>query len=145
MNKKAMNEKQTQRRSLIRKAGGSALVLTGVAHVAGRWKKPVVDSVILPAHAQTSQVISDIRLKKEIEALVVLENGIRLYRFQYQNDLLEKNHVGVMAQDLISSHPYALRERADGYLMVRYDLLGLRMASLEEWERAGVDSVLLPN
>lgn len=77
--------------------------------------------------------------------LAVSLSGHQLYRFQYKNDPTKKNYVGLMAQDVISTHPQAVSRRSDGYLMVRYDLLGLRMASLEEWNQSGMDSVLSLN
>jgi len=176
MNKKdKATPKQQPRRNALKIARNSALVAAAATQLPNEWQKPAIDSVILPAHAATTddsgdlgtgvttttqvtttpqltttvQVTttqmagSDIRLKTEIEPLAKAPNGMQLYRFQYKNDLLKKNHVGVMAQDLVTTHPHALVKNSDGYFMVRYDLLGLKMTSLEAWEQQGMDSVLL--
>jgi hypothetical protein len=48
-----------------------------------------------------------------------------------------------MAQDLAASHPHALVQNDNGYYAVRYDLLGLKMATYEEWQQAGLKAVEL--
>ena len=74
---------------------------------------------------------SDIRLKRDIAALGQHADGINLYRFRYLwSDTV---HVGVMAQEVASARPDAVRPGADGYLRVDYARLGLRMQTWEEW------------
>lgn len=168
------------RRLLVKSAIASGGVVVVAHGLSPQWSKPVIESVVLPAHAQTSTDsesssnssegdsggtsggsggssggyggnfgnagnASDIRLKTQIRHLAVSPSGHQLYRFQYKNDPTKKNYVGLMAQDVISTHPQAVSRRSDGYLMVRYNLLGLRMASLEEWNQSGMDSVLSLN
>jgi hypothetical protein len=87
--------------------------------------------------------ISDIRLKTDIHPLGETDQGIKLYRFRYINDPAKLEYVGVMAQDLTISHPHALAKSDDGYYAVRYDLLGLKMATYKEWQRAGLKAVKL--
>ena len=82
----------------------------------------------------TSKTISDIRLKRDVDALGQHADGINLYRFRYLwSDTV---HVGVMAQEVASARPDAVRPGADGYLRVDYARLGLRMRTLDEWAAA---------
>ena len=76
---------------------------------------------------------SDARLKRGIEHLVTLENGIRLYSFRYLWD--DKAYVGVMAQDLLENQAWrdAVSLTPSGYYLVDYGALGLRMMTLEHW------------
>jgi len=50
-----------QRRKTLKRAAasGAAVVLTATS---GKWQKPVVDSVLLPAHAATSSAVLNMRL-----------------------------------------------------------------------------------
>ena len=83
------------------------------------------------AGAAVSRITSDIRLKRDIAALGQHADGINLYRFRYLwSDTV---HVGVMAQEVASARPDAVRPGADGYLRVDYARLGLRMQTWEEW------------
>lgn len=77
---------------------------------------------------------SDRRLKKNIKHLIT-QNGIKLYQFQYIWS--DEIYVGVMAQDLVNSHPEALTIDNFGYYRVSYAVLGLKMMSLEEWLSTG--------
>lgn len=52
--------------------------------------------------------------------------------------------MGVMAQDLLHSHPSAVITDKNGFYAVNYAMLGLRMCTIEEWERHGVKAVKLP-
>jgi len=72
-----------------------------------------------------------------------MENGIRLYSFRY---LWEGTlRVGVMAQDLLKDPAMrgAVIPGPSGYYAVDYPMLGLKMVTLEEWNRQGVAAVLL--
>ncbi|SEO24192.1 tail fiber domain-containing protein [Bradyrhizobium sp. OK095] len=69
-------------------------------------------------------VTSDRRLKRDILRVGCLDSGICLYRFRYLWD--DNFYVGVMAQEVERIAPDAVLQGADGYLRVRYDLLGLR-------------------
>ena len=82
----------------------------------------------------TSKTISDIRLKRDVDALGQHADGINLYRFRYLwSDTL---HVGVMAQEVAATRPDAVQQGADGYLRVDYARLGLRMRTWDEWVAA---------
>ena len=72
---------------------------------------------------------SDIRLKENIKAIGVMENGLTLYSFEYVDEIKshplagEGVHVGVMAQEVEQVFPYAVKTLDDGYKVVDYGLL----------------------
>jgi hypothetical protein len=75
---------------------------------------------------------SDIRLKRDIEPIGQLANGLELYRYRYLwSDQL---YVGVMAQEVAKIEPTAVMRGADGYLRVNYAKLGLRLQTWQEWQ-----------
>jgi hypothetical protein len=78
---------------------------------------------------------SDIRLKHDIVMLGRLDNGLGLYRFSYKGS--NKAYVGVMAQEVLTVMPDAVTRDRDGYFMVDYDRLGLRMQTWNEWLASG--------
>lgn len=75
---------------------------------------------------------SDIRLKTDIVALGTDDAGNKVYSWKYKSDPVT-TWVGVMAQDLVETHPEALVTRTDGFYAVRYDLIGAQMMTLEQW------------
>lgn len=77
---------------------------------------------------------SDRRLKRNIRELVVLDSGIQLYKFQYLWS--DQEYVGVMAQDILSTHPFAISTDQNGYYKVSYSALGIRMLTVEEWKHS---------
>jgi outer membrane immunogenic protein len=77
---------------------------------------------------------SDARLKTDIVALGHLENGLAIYRFRYADS--DEVFVGVMAQEVALVRPDAVTLE-DGYLLVDYERLGLRMQTWEEWSTSG--------
>lgn len=85
---------------------------------------------------------SDARLKTDIRHLATLENGIGIYAFRYLWD--ETQRVGVLAQDLLDDPRYAtsVHMRDSGYYAVDYGLLGLRMITLEQWQKHGTQSIM---
>ena len=136
-----------------RKAIGRIVATTGiVATMSGNWKKPVLTSAILPAHAEsTCEVevdgecvdddLSDIRLKTNIQKLESSGVGFQLYRFEYRGDVSHQTYVGVMAQHLEESHPESLIKDSEGLFRVNYGSLGLKMTTLEEWNERGIAAV----
>jgi hypothetical protein len=48
-----------------------------------------------------------------------------------------------MAQDLIGQYDNALIMSDDGFYLVDYAKLGLKMTTLDQWQQHGVDAVLL--
>jgi hypothetical protein len=91
---------------------------------------PVCSEQCIPA-------ASDIRLKTNIEALSISREGYNLYKFQYIGEDNKNTYVGVMAQDIISSRPDAVVQNESGFYMVRYDRLGLKMVTLDQWMNEG--------
>lgn len=71
--------------------------------------------------------MSDSRLKEDIR-LVGSENGFPIYNFRYRGE--DKTmYRGVMAQDVIRTHPEAIEVR-DGYMAVDYGMIGVRFERL---------------
>jgi hypothetical protein len=77
---------------------------------------------------------SDVRLKRDIEPVKALDNGLTLYRYRYLWS--DTAYVGVMAQDVAKTRPDAVVEGQDGYLRVAYDRLGLTMQTWRSWLRS---------
>jgi Chaperone of endosialidase len=134
----AKQDKPDRRRLLkIATLGGIATTLV----LPSRWVKPVVKSVIVPAHAAASGKVppvpkvplppSDVRLKEDITPLMQLDNGIGLYRYRYKWD--RQVFVGVMAQEVADIVPNAVLRGQDGYLRVDYGQLGLSLMTWDEW------------
>jgi hypothetical protein len=85
---------------------------------------------------------SDKRLKKKIKHVETLENGIKLYTFEFKkhyikkvaelyNDDLRGVYKGVLAQDLVGT-PYDMfiKIEDDGYFSVDYQGLGIKLTKL---------------
>jgi len=78
-----------------------------------------------PAVSGAPPITSDIRLKTNIEQVGVATNGLPLYNFRYLwSDAV---YQGVMAQDVLKAFPEAVYTMADGFLAVKYDMLGMKM------------------
>jgi hypothetical protein len=69
-------------------------------------------------------LVSDIRLKTDIEPAGTLANGLRLHRWRYIGG--DRRFTGVMAQELLADSRFAdaVRIDADGLMRVDYDALG---------------------
>jgi hypothetical protein len=78
---------------------------------------------------------SDIALKHDIALLGHLDNGIGFYRFDYNGS--NKPYVGVIAQEVQTVMPQAVRRDRDGYLRVYYDKLGLTFQTYDHWIASG--------
>jgi len=124
------------RRRFLKILGMGGVVAATVA-LPARWTRPVVESVVTPAHAKASgpnttlPPTSDIRLKRDIVRVGELDNGLALYRFRYHTS--DAVYVGVMAQEALRVVPEAVVAGSDGYLRVDYARLGIRMMRWEEW------------
>jgi len=77
---------------------------------------------------------SDIRLKRDIQQVGRLGDGIRLYRFRFKWS--DQEYVGVIAQEVERIAPKAVSRGADGYLRVDYAQLGIHLESWDEWLRS---------
>ncbi len=76
---------------------------------------------------------SDRRLKRNIVRLGDTASGLPLYRFEYVWG--GPVYVGVMAQDVAILRPDAVIKDPSGYYRVDYAKLGLRLETLEDYER----------
>lgn len=70
--------------------------------------------------------LSDSRLKENIVHMGT-ENGIPIYHFNYKFDPDRITYRGVMAQDILYSHPEAIEQMGD-YLAVNYSKIGIEFA-----------------
>lgn len=64
---------------------------------------------------------SDIRLKKDVTKLGVMDSGLGVYQFTYLND--DGPYIGVMAHEVAELYPEALGPVIAGYMTVQYDKL----------------------
>jgi len=77
----------------------------------------------------SAMMMSDVRLKENIKAIGVMDNGLTLYSFEYVDEVKSHPlagdgiHVGVMAQEVEQVFPYAVKTLDDGYKVVDYGLL----------------------
>tara|TARA_R110000868_G_scaffold15807_2_gene71900 strand:+ start:2414 stop:3478 length:1065 start_codon:yes stop_codon:yes gene_type:complete len=74
-------------------------------------------------------LISDIRLKQNIQPIGALPNGLTVYSFEYKDEIKDHPraghgiHIGVMAQEVEQVFPYAVTTLDDGYKVVNYGLI----------------------
>jgi hypothetical protein len=54
--------------------------------------------------------MSDVRVKKNIKHVGILNSGDNLYSFAFKGDPTEKLHVGVLAQEVEQRHPEDVAE-----------------------------------
>jgi hypothetical protein len=72
---------------------------------------------------------SDMRMKENIEAIGVANNGLTVYKFEYKPEFKDHYlaghgaHYGYMAQEVEQVYPYAVKTLDDGYKVVDYGLL----------------------
>lgn len=57
---------------------------------------------------------------------------IQLYTFRYLDH--DTVYVGVIAQELLETHPYAVHLGLDGYYSVDYHSLGITFQTLEQYQ-----------
>ncbi|MCL2716034.1 MAG: caspase family protein [Alphaproteobacteria bacterium] len=85
------------------------------------------------ASGAASRISSDRRLKRDITEVGTTDPGLPLYRYRYSGDHVY--YVGVMAQDVQTHFPPAVRRGDNGYLEVDYGLLGLKFMTWSQWLR----------
>ena len=68
--------------------------------------------------ARGASLLSDIRLKRDIERIGELASGLPVYQFRYLWS--DQPHIGVMAHEAMAYAPEAVSEHDSGYLMVNY-------------------------
>ncbi len=80
-------------------------------------------------------VYSDVRLKRDVQQIATIDNGLKLYRFRYRWSSTE--YAGVMAQEVAGLMPDAVSKDADGYLLADYRRLGLQLRVYQDWLAKG--------
>ncbi len=85
------------------------------------------------SYSDSTIIVSDIRLKRDIALVGRRDDGLGLYSYRYLwSDTV---YVGVMAQEVALVHPDAIvRGVLDDYLRVDYGRLGSRSMTLSEWD-----------
>ena len=83
-------------------------------------------------------LLADRRMVSDIAEVGALANGVKVYSFKYIFE--DTVRVGVLAEDLMerADTKVAVLTMANGLLGVDYAALGLRMATLAQWDNAGV-------
>jgi hypothetical protein len=95
------------------------------AYVKPELRRSAVLSNVTANGAGSIKVISDIRLKTDVQKIGVAANGLPIYNFRYRwSDAV---YQGVMAQDVLKAYPEAVSMMPNGYMAVNYDMLGMRM------------------
>jgi hypothetical protein len=75
----------------------------------------------LGGSAMMASAMSDSRLKRVVQKLGKLANGLNVYRFKYLG--MPETHVGVMAQEVARVRPDCVIKTGSGYLAVDYGKL----------------------
>ncbi len=78
---------------------------------------------------------SDIAVKHDVRLLGHIDNGLGFYRFSYNGS--DKAYVGVIAQEVQAIRPDAVTRGADGTLRVRYDRIGVKFQTYDQWIGSG--------
>ena len=81
-----------------------------------------------PILGALGSILSDRRLKTNIVARETRSDGLRLYEFSFKG--FATRWRGVIAQDVLQTHPEAVDEDETGYLTVNYNMLGVTLQSL---------------
>lgn len=82
----------------------------------------IVASIIIVA-------ASDRQLKEDIKKIGVSPSGINIYRFKYKGH--RETFIGVMAQELIQTHPHAVFRMSNGFYAVAYDMIDVAFSRLD--------------
>ena len=125
---------ENKRNTLTRLVTGTAFVAPVVASFA--MDGLTISKALAQSNGTGSGLtkISDRRLKSNISQVGSLPSGLNLYRFRYTGETTD--YVGVMAQEVLEVAPEAVVTRADGFLLVDYDALGIRMMTYTDWENS---------
>lgn len=79
----------------------------------------------------SAYIMSDIRLKEDIIP-IGQENGHNIYTFRYSEDVrkgIDNPLIGVMAQEVLETHPDAVQIMPNGFYGVNYDAIGVKPRS----------------
>ena len=94
----------------------------------GRIRPDSWTDFIGPVLGALGSILSDRRLKTNIVARETRPDGPRLYEFSFKG--FATRWRGVIAQDVLQTHPEAVDEDETGYLTVNYNMLGVTLQSL---------------
>lgn len=67
--------------------------------------------------------LSDDRLKEDIRRVGTAASGVGLYTYRFRGS--PDTWVGVLAQEVLATHPDAVTWDKDGYMMVNYGMIGV--------------------
>lgn len=82
-------------------------------------------SILGAAASIGAAAVSDTRLKENIKLVGQSDSGINIYEFNYIGG--HGKFRGVLAQELLTTHPEAVIKDDDGYYKVNYDLIDVEM------------------
>ena len=119
---------------VMQQMGGMAsrgMTSSGRPQAGGKGKEPPAvppggGVTPLPPPTGGTPTASDPRLKENIQRLGV-QNGFNIYQFNYIGN--EQKYVGVMADEVLKTHPEAVCE-LNGYLAVYYDRIGVEFKTV---------------
>lgn len=82
-------------------------------------------------------LLSDERLKTDVQYYRTLDNGLKVYGYRYKGD--DRVFLGVMAKDLLKDRKFAhaVSKGKDGYYRVDYSKLGVKIANGDTMRQAG--------
>jgi hypothetical protein len=82
-------------------------------------------------NAMSGSTSSDIRAKENIKSVGLLPNGLPVYEFEYKIEFKNKSghgrYRGVMAHEVEKIMPEAVNVDTNGYKLVNYSMLGIKM------------------
>lgn len=105
-------------------ANAQMAILNGNIQAQQAQSSAISSTVGLALQGASIAMVSDVRVKENIEHIGVLPTGDRFYAFNYVWEP-EVRRVGVMAQEIRSRVPAAVSRGPDGILAVDYSKLGL--------------------
>jgi hypothetical protein len=135
-----LGDKNVQARiqAAIRKATLAALKEEGIELSPAEWGELTARTVgakpdswtdyIGPIAALIGGILSDRRLKANIVPMETRSDGLRLYEFSFRG--FATRWRGVIAQEVLQTHPEAVVEDERGYLTVNYNMLGVTLRNL---------------
>ena len=120
-------------------------VLTSVSdfQADGWFDPPYVESQYVRSGYTCEHLPSDRRLKNSIHSIAKLTSGMKIYSFKY--NWSNETYVGVMAQDLLNNKVLkkSVVTMPNGFYGVNYTSLGLKMTTLNNWNKEGLNSIQL--
>ena len=104
----------------------SALMTIGQGALTMNKIKPFSTWTMPGKPSPSTFMISDIKVKENIIFKEKSKTGINIYEWNYVWD--KQKYKGVLAQEIVKSHPQAVIKDKYGYLNVCYDLLDVEMS-----------------